>query len=136
MTALPDLQMDVTGEYSGNAYPETHEYRIGLARVEGPQFRLWAEDTGGGVIGEYLFDEVIAEDGIIAMASINHGLDGYEDDWHLPDGMYRTLGWAIPNTPPDVRIAIDESGIDQVATWLRFALGLATYDGNPDEWEF
>jgi hypothetical protein len=135
MSTLPDFEMDWHGEYSGNAYPETHEYRIHVEQVgDGTQFRLWAETTSGGVVGEYTFDEEIAEDGVIAMAEINHDLGGYEDDWHLPDGMYRSIHWVIP-TDDDIDIRLDESGIDAISHWLRFALGLDEYDGPSDRWE-
>jgi hypothetical protein len=137
MSTLPNFQKDVTGEDSGNAYPEQTEYRICIEQVgDGTKFQMWAEDTSGGVVGMYAFNEEIAEDGIIAMAQINHGLDGYEDDWHLPEGMYRTIQWALPGLPVDVDIRLGEDAIDEVAAWLRFALGLDTYDGPADRWEY
>jgi hypothetical protein len=137
MSTLPNFQKDVLGTSSSNAYPEYPEYRVCIEQIgDGTKFQMWAEDTSGNIIGEYTFDEEVAEDGIIAMAQINHGLDGYEDDWHLPDGMYRTIQWALPGLPVDVDIRLGEPDIDEVAAWLRFALGLDEYTGDPENWEF
>jgi len=137
MSTLPKFEKDVTGEYSGNAYPEQAEYRVYIEQTgDGTKFQMWTEDSCGSVVGMYVFDDLIAEDGIIAMATTNHGLDGYEDDWHLPDGMYRTLQWLVPTLPFDVDIRLSEDDIDSIAGWLNYALGHAEYDGPEDAWEF
>jgi hypothetical protein len=129
MSILPDFEMDVTGEYSGNAYPEQRVYRIKIQQVgDGTEFLLTVDDDIEG----YRFDEYVA-DGITEMASRDHGLSGYEDDWSLPDGMNRALRWDIGDS--ENYIVLTEGQIDEVATWLRFALGLDTYDGPADRWE-
>ena len=132
---LPAFQMDVTGEYLGNAYPEQQEYRVRITALEGERFQLTVEDASGTVVGggeEFGFD--VAE-GIQKVASTDHGLSFYEDDWKLPAGMDRMITWTLP-TFTDVHVELNESQIDQVSHWLNYALGEDVYEGNPDVWEY
>jgi hypothetical protein len=105
------------------------------ARVPGESFYLRIEDSGGAEVGEYIFDADVA-DGIICMASTDHDLTGYEDDWSLPTGMIRTLAWDLPTADQDVEVRLSQDRIDLIAQWLRYATGVETYTGNPYEWEF
>jgi hypothetical protein len=129
VSTLPDLQMDVTGEYQGNAYPETHEYRITMKRDD-DQFLMDIEDTIGMSLGTTAFsaEEV---DGITEMAMRDHSLSGYEDDWTIPEGMERVITWVLP-TDADHYIVLNESQIDEVAAWLRHATGEDTWTGGED----
>jgi hypothetical protein len=131
-STLPDLSMDVTGEYQGNAYPETHEYRITMTR-EDDQFLMDIEDTTGMSLGTTAFsaEEV---DGITEMAMRDHSLSGYEDDWTIPEGMNREIVWTLP-TDGDHWIQLKEGEIDEVAAWLRYATGEDEWTGG-SEWEF
>jgi len=136
MSTLPNFGMDVTGWYSGNAYPETREYRVMIAqRVPGESFYLRAEDSGGFEVGEYIFERDIA-DGIIDMGNRDHDLSGYEDDWSLPVGMVRTLSWRLPTADLNIDIVLQQHHIDLVCAWLRYATGLDTYTGDPEIWEY
>jgi hypothetical protein len=139
-TPLPAFQMDVTGEYGGNAYPEQVECRVHMAQSGeiGPESAehpvvLWVEDSSGDRLGQMWFSPEEIE-GILWMALTNHGLDGYEDDWSLPVGMDRRLVWTLP-TDNDHFVQIDETQIDEMAAWLRFATGEDEWTGG-DEWEF
>jgi len=135
MTLLPDFQMDATGWYGGNAYPETREYRVTIQPREGESFYLRIEDSGGAEVGEYIFGRDVA-DGIIDMANRDHDLTGFEDDWELPVGMVRTLAWDLPTADQDVEVRLTQDRIDQVAAWLRFATKVDVYDGDSDVWEY
>lgn len=134
MSTLPDFELDVTGEYTGNAYPETDEYRVRIEQTsDGTEFRLWVEDTSGSVVGESKFGEDEA-DGIFKVAETDHSLDAYGDDWTIPSGIERTVEWTLP-TDGDHWVRLDSGGIDAIAQWLRFALGFETYDGPEDRYE-
>ena len=135
MTTLPDFAMDVPGWYGGNAYPETHEYRITVSGTVTDGFVLKAEDHLGGQVAEFGFDSDVA-DSLIDIGGRDHTLSGYEDDWSLPDGLDRMLVWDIPTTETDHEIRLHQGQIDNIREWLRFALGFEVYDGNPDMWEF
>ena len=136
MTLMPDFRMDVTGEYGGNAYPEQREYRVTIMqRSDKETYYLLVEDSGGGEVGEYVFAATVA-DGIIDMATRDHSLGGFEDDWDLPDGMDRALTWDLPTNDNDVLVRLDQHHIDSIAEWLRFATGIDTYTGDPENWEF
>src|SRR4051812_14112853 len=126
--------MDVTGEYTGNSYPERGEYRISLTVLgTGEDFGLVVEDASGAVVNSVILDASTAE-AVKDMAGTNHGLGAYEDDWSLPVGMNRVLTWDVGDSVNSV--VLNEGQIDEVAAWLRYATGEETYDGNPDEWEY
>jgi hypothetical protein len=129
---LPDFRMDVVGEYY-SVFPEKREYRVTMTREDSLQ--LFVEDSGGYIVSRplTLTDEVV--EGICWMASTNHGLDGYEDDWSLPEGLGRQLVWVLPTEEPH-SVLLDESQIEQVAAWLAYATGEETYDGDPENWEY
>jgi hypothetical protein len=134
-TALPNLQMDLEGKYNGGQYWNPAEYRVQMAvedDVEKPVV-LWVEDTAGNRVGQAWFgpEEI---DGIICMASTDHTLSGYSDDWKLPDGLDRQISWVL-QTDMDHEVVLDESQIDEIAAWLRFATGEETWDGGED-WEY
>ena len=135
MSRLPAFEMDVTGEYSGNAYPEQHEYRIKIVTLDGTgeTFLLDVQDHNGSDVGQYEFDAAVAE-GLMKMASTAHSLDEYEDDWGIPVGMSRVLAWALP-TDPENYVVLGEHHVDQIGDWLSFATGESTYDGPEDRWE-
>jgi hypothetical protein len=138
VTALPHLEMDVPGEYSGNAYPERHEYRIKMvvapdSPADEPRFLLDVQDHNGSDVGQQEFGPEEAE-GIIKMASTDQDIGGYEDDWKFPAGMLRALTWTL-QTDMDHEVVLNESHVDEVAAWLRYATGEETWDGG-DSWEF
>lgn len=132
MTTLPDFQKDVTGEYSGNAYPETHEYRIRMVQInDGTEFVLTVETSSGDEINVVPLTEEDA-DGIFKVAETSHSLDVYEDDWKIPEGIERSVHWDLSDAENFIRL--DADGIDEVASWLEYALGLKVWDGG-EEWE-
>ena len=132
--SVPDFQRDLPGEYHGNAYPEQRLYRIRIKPGEDGTFVLTVEDTGGTLVGTpQVFDEALVE-GIQWMASTNHGLDGYEDDWSLPVGMTRQLLWVLP-TDISHQIVLDEGHVDEIDEWFDYALGRKVWTGG-EEWEF
>jgi len=132
-TPLPSLSMDVTGHYVGDAYPHEADYRVRLKEQQ-HVYHLIVEDSGGFRVGEMVLDEALV-DGIQRMASTDHSLSGYEDDWKIPDGMGRTLVWTLPTKGTDHYVELDDGQIDEVAAWLRFATGEEVWDGG-EEWEF
>ena len=134
MSTLPPFQMGVTGEYSGNSYPEQREYRVTMTQDPTDGIQLNVEDTGGFPVAEPLHITPELIDGITWMALTNHSLDGYEDDWTLPAGMDRVMTWDL-QTHADVYISLSEPEIGEIAEWLRYASGEDEYNGNPDEWE-
>jgi hypothetical protein len=127
---VPNLEMDVIGEYHGNAYPEKWEYRITMQpdTEEEGGFLINVEQESGGSMGTTVFTADEAE-GLQKMAGTDHSIDAYGDDWTFPDGMERVL------TDPDHYIRLDESQIDEVAAWLRYATGEDTWAGG-SEWAF
>lgn len=133
VTKVPDLSMDVRGEYSGNAYPEQKEYRISMTVLDSGDFRLVVEDAAGGIVGSMTMDDEVAE-GIDRMATTDHGLGAYEDDWKLPAGMDRALEWTL-QTDMEHEVRLDQTGIDEIAAWLRYATGEMDWDGGED-WEY
>lgn len=134
--SLPEFKMDVRGEYSANAYPEEAEYRVHMAQedddAEHPVV-LWVESSSGERVGQAWFSEAEI-DGITSMATVDHGLGGYEDDWLLPAGMDRQIVWTLQTDLPHY-VRLDSSQIDEVAAWLRFATGDEEWTGG-DEWEW
>jgi len=133
MATLPDLQMDVTGEYCGNAYPESAEYRIRITQInDGTEFVLSVENSSGGEINVIPLKEADA-DGILKVAETSHSLSGYDGDWKIPVGIERSVHWDLSDAENYVRL--NESDIDEIAQWLRYALALDDYDGG-ETWEF
>jgi hypothetical protein len=125
--AVPDFQMDVRGEYQGNAYPETAEYRVRIVQDRTDQMVMSVEDSGGHLVGSPLdLDEALI-DGIRSMASTDHSLSAYEDDWDIPAGMDRHLTWLL-QTDLDHCVVLDESRIDHIVDWLDYADGTKTWD--------
>jgi hypothetical protein len=135
MSILPDFVKDVSGQYYGGAFWDSADYRviIQIADDAGKNFRMTVETASGGVAGEYEFGMAEAE-GIARMASMDHDLGGYEDDWTIPIGMRRTLSWTLPTTD-DHLVTIDQDVIEEIAAWLEYATGEKTWDGGED-WEF
>jgi hypothetical protein len=134
MSTLPDFQMDVTGEYQGNAYPESAEYRIVMLRHTTGSIMFCVENSSGSDIGQPLvLDDGLIE-GITWMANTNHDLGGYQDDWDIPAGMDRQLVWTL-QTDIDHYVQLTEDQIDQVAAWLRFATGEDEWTGG-EVWEY
>jgi hypothetical protein len=124
---VPDFQMDVAGEYGGNAYPESHGLRIGITVLgTGEDFGLTVETEGGDVVGSMTIslDEA---DGIIRMGTTDHSLSGYEDDWKIPGGMERTIEWVLP-TDMNYTVILNANQIDEVAEWFSYATGEKTWD--------
>ena len=133
-TALPNLQMDLEGKYNGGQYWNPAEYRVTMTVLGTREdFGLTVEDSAGHVVGSTIIGSGEA-DGIICMASTDHTLSGYSDDWKLPDGLDRQISWVL-QTDMDHEVVLDESQIDEVAAWLRYATGEETWDGGED-WEY
>jgi hypothetical protein len=134
MTTLPDLQMDVTGRYNGGAYWNAAEYRV-LAREadDTGTYAVVVEDTSGSIVGEQVLSAEQSRD-LIDVASRDHSLSGFDDDWDLPAGIERRIEWVL-QTNMDHEIVLTSDQIDEVAMWLRFATGEEVWDGG-DEWEF
>jgi hypothetical protein len=135
MSTLPAFQKDVPGQYYGGAFWDFAEYRIKIVTLDGTgeRFVLSVETASGGEIGEHEFDAAVAE-GIARMASTDHGLSAYEDDWAIPMGMGRVLTWDLP-TVEDHLVVLDEAAIDEIAAWLEYATGEKVWPGGT-EWEF
>lgn len=118
---MSDFSMAVAGEYSGDAYPSQQDYRITITVLgTGEDFGMVVENASGGVVGSAILSSDEA-DGLISMASIDHSLSGYEDDWAIPVGMGRVLTWTL-DTDDDVWISLREDQIDEIAHWLAHAL--------------
>src|SRR3954463_5179378 len=125
-TPVPDLEMTVTGSYEGNSSPAPVEYLVSLTVLgTGEDFGLVVRPTAGTVVDPDTLD-VAAAEGVIRMASTDHGLSGYEDDWTIPRGMDRALTWNV-GSGHDV-VMLTEGQINEVAQWLRFATGEDTWD--------
>jgi hypothetical protein len=134
VSTLPDFVMDITGEYTGNAYPEQREYRVTIHAVDTEVWRLAIEDSGGFEVGSTVITFALA-DGIFKAAGTDHSLDAYGSDWTFPEGMERTIEWVLPTDDTDIYVRLNADQIDMVSDWLRYATGLDEYDGNPDVWE-
>jgi hypothetical protein len=119
---VPDFVMDVGGEYGGNAYPEAREYRVKMVQSPTNGIVMGVSDSSDNMVGVPLVITEELADGIMRMASTDHTLSGYEDDWKLPDGMERTVSWML-DTDADVMIVLNEDQIEEVGTWLRYATG-------------
>ena len=132
---VPDFSMDVAGEYGGNAYPEQREYEVRLAHDPADGIQMLVTDSGGAFVAEPLVITEELADGITSMATTNHDLDGYRDDWALPDGMGRSLSWML-QTDLEVTIELGEHQIEQIADWLDYATGAKTWDwvSDGEEW--
>lgn len=129
---LPRFQKDLVGTYDGSIYSMPTELRVLLA--EDPHgFRLTVETGIGVEVGNQALTMVEAE-GIIKMASTDHDIGVYEDDWTFPVGMRRVLTWTL-ETDSNYHLVLNEADIDEVATWLRYATGEEQYEGDPDIWE-
>ncbi len=135
MITLPALVKDVSGQYYGGAFWDSADYRIKIVTLDGSgeNFRMTVESASGGEVGTYEFGLAEAE-GIARMASTDHGLGAYEDDWTIPSGMGRTLSWSLP-TVMDHLVVLEQDVIDEIADWLEYATGQKTWTGG-DEWEF
>jgi hypothetical protein len=130
---LPDLQIDITGEYYGNAYPENREFRVRLTVDPSDAVVLHLEDSNGYPVVDAITISEEEADGIQKVATTSHSLDVYEDDWKIPVGIERTVCWTLGDA--EVSVRLDESKIDEIATWLRFAVGDEEYTGG-EVWEF
>lgn len=131
---VPPLQMDVVGEYTGNAYPKQEEYRVHMVEEVGTDNCLLSiEDSAGNEVIETLTLTPELIDGIQKIALTDHSLGGYADDWKIPDGMDRTVTWTLGDA--STFIALSSGHIDEIAAWLRFATGEEEWDGG-DEWEY
>jgi hypothetical protein len=124
---VPDFSMDVSGEYTGNPYPEQREYRITMAHDPTDGAQMLVVDSGGAFVAEPLMITPELAEGIGWMAHTNHDLGAYEDDWTLPTGMGRTLSWTL-DTDGDILIVLSEGQITEVADWLEYATGEKTWD--------
>jgi hypothetical protein len=134
---VPDLTMEVVGEFGGDAYPRQYEYEVRLAHDPADGVQMLVTDSGGAPIAQPLVLDDATIDGIISMSSIDHDLSGYEDDWTLPVGMQRVLTWML-QTDMDHTVELDASQIDQIAEWLTYATGEKTWnwDEQGEEWVF
>ena len=132
--AVPDFKSHGTGEYYGNAYPEQFEYTLRCSENADEQFVLVAEDNSGGEIVSVTFTDEDA-DGIQRMATTDHGLGAYEDDWQIPPGMNRVLTWDISDNP-EYGLVLNESQITELGHWLTYALGETKWDWDTqgEEW--
>jgi hypothetical protein len=79
-----------------------------------------------------LTDEEV--EGLQRVASTDHGLGAFDDDWKIPAGMDRTIEWTL-QTDIDHTVRLDTTDIDEIAAWFRFATGEEVWDGGED-WEF
>ena len=135
MSTLPAMVKDVPGQYYGGAFWDSADYRVKIVTLDGSgeNFRMTVESASGGEVGTYEFGMAEAE-GIARMASTDHGLGAYEDDWTIPFGMARVLTWDLP-TIMDHLVTVDEDVIEEIADWLEYATGEKVWTGG-DEWEF
>lgn len=124
---VPDFSMDVVGEYTGNPYPEQREYRVTMAHDPGDGIQLLVVDSGGAPVAKPLTITEELADGITSMATTNHDLDGYADDWALPTGMGRSLSWTL-QTDLDCDIRLSEGQISEIGDWLLYATGERDWD--------
>jgi hypothetical protein len=128
---VPDLNLDVSGTFEGNAYPATYEYRVTMAHDPEDGIQLLVTDSGGAPVAKPLTITEELADGIISMGQTNHDLDGYQDDWTLPAGMGRTLSWIL-QTDMDHHVELGEGTITEIADWLEYATGEKTWDWATD----
>jgi hypothetical protein len=135
MSTLPAFQKDVAGQYYGGAFWDSDDFRVKIVTLDGTgeTFRMSIETSDGTEVGEYEFDMYAAE-GIARMASTDHGLGAYEDDWTIPPGMRRMLTWTLP-TSEGYLVVVDEDVIEEINAWLEYATGEKTWDGRED-WEY
>jgi len=134
MSVLPDFQMSVAGEYYGNPYPQAADYLVRIVQInDGTEFVLTVENSSGGEVNVMPLTEADA-DGIFKVAATDHSLSGYEDDWKIPPGIERSVRWDLGDGDNFVQLAGGE--IDEVATWLRYALAIDEYTGPSDSWEY
>ncbi len=133
---VPDFQMDVTGEYQGNAYPEPQAYRIRIAPHDEEFFSLTVENESGGIVGSVSLGDAEI-DGIDKASLTDYSAPLEDGDWTFPAGMSIALTWQMP-TDGDVYVVLDQGHIDQIANWFRYATGEKTWDWGTDgeEWEF
>jgi len=134
MSTLPAFAKDVSGQCYGGAFWDSADYRVRIKEVQ-HVYHLTVENSSGHRVGEMVIDDGIA-DGIARMASTDHGLSGYEDDWTIPPGMERVLTWVLPMNDETHSVVLNEAVIDEIAAWLEYATGEETYDGDPENWEY
>jgi hypothetical protein len=128
---VPPFEMDVAGEYQGNAYPEQREYRIHM--IESAYgISMGVEDSSGHEVGTQDFSVMQAE-GIIQMAHTDHSIDAY-GDVNVPSGFGREIAWVLDTADADVYIRLSEDQISEIADWLEYATGEAEWTGG-DSWE-
>jgi hypothetical protein len=127
---LPDFTKDVQGRYFGGAYWNEADYRIGITddTAGGTQaFVLTVESNTGFEVSKHEFTDTQA-DRLIALVNT----DDAADDEGL--GLSRELHWRVGDDTNEVDL--DVNVLDEVAAWLGYALGIETYEGSPDEWEY
>jgi hypothetical protein len=136
MSTLPAFEKDVQGQYYGGAFWDDDDYRIKIVTTDGTgeKFLMTVETSDGTEVSQIEFGAAEA-DGIARMASTDHGLGGYEDDWTIPMGMGRTLTWTLPMDNDSHTVVVHEDVIDEIADWLEYATGEKTWDGG-EVWEF
>jgi hypothetical protein len=135
MSTLPAFVKDVSGQYYGGAFWDSADYRVKIVALDGTgkNFRMTVETAGGSEVGEYEFGMAEVE-GIARMASTDHGLGAYQDDWTIPFGMGRVLTWDLPTIEHHL-VTVDEDVVEEIAAWLRFATGEDEWTGGSD-WEW
>jgi hypothetical protein len=80
--------------------------------------------------------EISAEeaDGILRMATTDHDIGVYEDDWTFPSGMSRVLTWTLP-TNSDHTVVLNEADISEIGAWLEYATTDKEWVGG-ENWEY
>jgi len=135
-STLPAFSKDVTGQTYGGAFWDSTEFRIKIRTLIGDHERfLMTVETSEGTEVNQTFITLAEADGIDRMATTDHGLSGYEDDWAIPMGMRRTLSWDLPVDEGHL-VTLEQDAIDEIAAWLRYATGEETYDGDTENWEY
>lgn len=126
---LPDLQMDLRGEYQGNAYPEQRDYRLSALtpRHEHAHVTVIVEDSDGNAVSLIVLSAE-AVDEIIRAASINYG-----DFEYAP--LYVTIGMNLTLDTMQHDVRLNEGQIEELAAWLRYAIGDETWTGG-ETWEY
>lgn len=121
---------DLEGKTYGGAYWSDADFRVRLdgQQPDGP-YTLSVEDSAGSVI-EMTTIKAHQADALISEVKRSAGTDKVPV---VGLGVERRLIWVLGDHSNTVELR--ENEIDEITTWLTYALGFETWDGGED-WEF
>lgn len=123
---LPEFRQDIQGKCYGGAYWNDADYRVRMSRTSPTMFLLTLETDDGIPVDEHEFSTDTAQE-------FTHIAGKYRTSAEVMNGMPLTteLHLRMGNNRNEADLG---DILDDMCTWLGYALGYAEWDGG-EEWE-